>query len=150
MQVETVELLADLEEEDSEDERRNQEIECNAQLNHHGHSVGRAGCSEEEAIFHREKSNHLGNGLAARDHHEEGEQDDSKRDADRVASDGCGEQADWLRQTKSEDYKHQPDEHGDRNVDQRSLSHWTPSRLISVWRIQGSVMTFRIRVSAAE
>src|SRR5579862_4227423 len=118
MQIETVELLADLKEEDSENEDSNQQIECNAQLNHHRHAVSGASCGQEKAIFHRQESNDLCDSLASCDHHEEGEQDYSKRDADGVSGDGCGEQTDWLREAKGEDDQHQTHEHGDRNVDQ--------------------------------
>ena len=118
MQVETVELLADLEEEDSENEDSYQKVECNTQLNHHGHAIRGAGCSEEKAIFHRQEADHLRDSLAARDHHQEGEQNHSKCDSNGVPGDGCGEQTDWLCEAKGEDDQHQTHEHGDRNVDQ--------------------------------
>ena len=106
--------------------------------------------AEEEAVFHCEKSDHLGNRLAARDHHEEREQDDSERDADRMPRDGCGEQADGLREAKGEDYQHQPDEHGERDVDQVLVVPLGSKALISLCRIKGRAMTLRISVSAAE
>jgi len=137
MQVEAVELFTNLKEEDSENKDRNQEIECNAQLDHHRHSVGGTGCSQEEAVFHGKKSNHLGNGLAPRDHHEEGEQNDSKSNADRMSGDGCGEEADWLGEAKREDHKHQPDEHGDRNVDQALIVLLGPQPLDQCMKNQG-------------
>ena len=71
MQVEAVELLADLEEEHAEDEHADQQVERDAQLDHHGHAVGGAGGREKQPILHRQKSDHLGHGFAARDHHQE-------------------------------------------------------------------------------
>jgi len=46
-QVERFELLADLEEEEAEDEDADQHVERDAKLNHHGHSVCGARSSEE-------------------------------------------------------------------------------------------------------
>ena len=78
----------------------------------------RGGRGQEQAIFHRQKADHLRDRLPSRDHHQEGEQDYGKRDADGVSSDGCGQQSDWLRETKGENDQHQAHKHGDRNVDQ--------------------------------
>src|SRR2546428_3719985 len=71
LQVEAVELLADLEEEHTEDQHADQHIERDAQLDDHRHAVGRAGRGEEKAVFHRQEADHLRDRLAPRDHHQE-------------------------------------------------------------------------------
>src|SRR6266581_5607097 len=48
--VEAVEALADMEEEDAEDERADQHVERHAQLHHERHPIGRAGGGEEEPV----------------------------------------------------------------------------------------------------
>src|ERR1035441_6959572 len=116
-QVERFELLADLEEEEAEDEDADQHVERDAELDDHRHAVGGAGGGEEEAVFHGEESDDLGDGFAARDHHQERQQDDGERDAQRVARDGGGHHADGLRQSEREDDQHQAGEHGDGNID---------------------------------
>src|SRR5665213_2071521 len=75
MQIEAVELLADLEEEDAENEYADEQVQRNAQLDHHRHAVGRAGRGEEQAVFHRQESDDLGDRLVPDNHHEEGQQD---------------------------------------------------------------------------
>src|SRR6516225_1184102 len=74
MQIQAVELFADLEEEDAEDEHRDQHVECDPKLDDHWHAVGRTHGAEEEAILHRQEPHHLRHGLATGDHSEEGEQ----------------------------------------------------------------------------
>src|ERR1700761_7807733 len=49
LQVQTVELLADLEKEHTEDQHRDQDIERDAQLHHHRHAVSGAHGAEEQA-----------------------------------------------------------------------------------------------------
>src|SRR4030067_1018046 len=65
----------DVEEERAEEDGPPQHVERDAQLHHHRHAVGGAGGGEEEAVLHGEEADHLRDGLAARDHHEEGEHD---------------------------------------------------------------------------
>src|SRR5215470_10491596 len=52
MQVQAVELFADLEEKDAEYQDRHQHIECDAKLHDHRHAVGRTHCTEEQTILH--------------------------------------------------------------------------------------------------
>src|SRR5688572_15610947 len=54
--LEAVEGLADLEEEDPEDERAHQDVEGDSQLDHQRHPVGRAGRGEEEPVLHCEEA----------------------------------------------------------------------------------------------
>src|SRR5665647_102959 len=49
----TVERLADLEEENAENEHADQHIQRNPQFHHHGHAISGAGGGEEQAVFHR-------------------------------------------------------------------------------------------------
>ena len=118
-QIETVELFPDLEEKYSQDEKSNQKIKRDAQFDYHGHTVGGAGGRKEKAILHCKESNDLRNCLAAGNHHEKGKEDDGERNADGVAGDGRGHQADGLRQPEGEDNQHQPHQHGGGNVDQQ-------------------------------
>ena len=91
MEIQTVELLADLEEEDAEHEHRDEDIERNAELDDHRHAVGGAHGPEEQAILHRQETNHLRHRLAPRNHREEGEQHHGDGDADGVARGGARE-----------------------------------------------------------
>src|SRR5215831_4792658 len=63
--VEAVELLADLEHEDAQDQDADQDVECDAELDHHRHAVGRRGGGEEEAVLHRQEADHLRHRLRA-------------------------------------------------------------------------------------
>src|SRR4029453_15905194 len=85
LQVEAVELLADLEEEHTENQHGDQDVERDAELDDHRHPVGRAGRREEETVFHRQEADHLRNRLAARDHHQERKHHARKRNAQRRA-----------------------------------------------------------------
>ena len=103
MQVETVELLADLKEEDAEDQYGDQHIERDSELDDHRHAVRGAHRPEEKPVLHREKAHHLRHRLASRDHRDEGEQDHGHGNADGTARGGAGERRDRLRQTEGED-----------------------------------------------
>src|SRR5256885_926332 len=63
--VQAVEALADMEEEDAEDERADQHVERNAQLHHERHAVSGAGGGEEKPVFHRQKADDLRHRLLA-------------------------------------------------------------------------------------
>ncbi len=89
------------------------------EFDHQRHAVGGAGGGEEEAVFHRQKADHLGNRLAARDHHEEGEQHAGECDAEGRARHGAGQLRDRQRQIEGEDHQHDADQHGGRDVDHR-------------------------------
>src|SRR5688572_33497119 len=71
VQVEAVELLADLEEEHPQHQHRDQDVERHAELDDHRHAVSRTHRAEEQAVLHRQESDHLRHGLAARDHGQE-------------------------------------------------------------------------------
>src|ERR1035441_385784 len=101
LQIQAVELFADLEEEHAENQHRHQHVESDAQFDHHRHAVGRAHRAEEQPIFHRQESAHLGHGLAASDHGEERDQDHGDGDADRIARSRAGERRNRLRQPQS-------------------------------------------------
>ena len=103
MQIEAVELLADLEEEDAEDQHRDEHIERDAKLDDHRHAVGGAHGAEEQSVLHRQEAHHLRHRLAPRDHGDEGEQDHGHGDADGVARGGAGERGDRLRETEGKD-----------------------------------------------
>src|SRR5512135_482945 len=75
LEVEAVELLADLEEEHAEDQHADQHVERDAELDDHRHAVGRAGRGEEQAVLHRQEADHLRDRLAPRDHHQERKHD---------------------------------------------------------------------------
>src|SRR5215470_8733471 len=119
VQVEALELLPDLEEEDSQDEDAHQHVQGDAQLDHHRHPIGGTGRGEEEPVLHREETNHLTHRIAPGDHHQEGEENDRQGDAQRVAGDGGGQGADGLGETEGEDDQPHPEEHGGGDVDQR-------------------------------
>src|SRR5512135_64260 len=67
LQVEAVELLADLEEEHAQNHHADQDVERDAELDDHRHAVGRAGSGEEQAVFHRQETDDLRDRLAPRD-----------------------------------------------------------------------------------
>src|SRR5688500_9646768 len=52
VQIQAVELLADLEEEHTQHQHRDQDVERDAKLDHHRHPVGRAHRAEEQAVLH--------------------------------------------------------------------------------------------------
>ena len=52
MQVQTVKLIADLEEEHAEDQHCDQDIESDPKLHNHGHAIGRTHGAEEQAVLH--------------------------------------------------------------------------------------------------
>src|SRR5208283_1589303 len=85
LQIEAVELLANLEEEHAEDQHRHQHVERDAEFDDHRHAVGRAHRREEQAVLHRQESDHLRHRLAAGDHRQEGDQYHRHRDADGIA-----------------------------------------------------------------
>src|SRR3989338_5843349 len=89
--VEAVEGLADLEEEDAEDEGGHQHVERDAQLHHQRHAVRGAGCGEEQAVFHRQEADHLRNRLAPGEHHQQRQQHAGQRDTDQAEGDAFGE-----------------------------------------------------------
>ena len=69
--VETVEGLAQLEEEDAEDEGAHQYVQRDAQLHHHRHAVGGAGGGEEQPVLQGQKADDLRHRLAPGDHHQQ-------------------------------------------------------------------------------
>ena len=75
MDVEAFESLADVEEKHAEDQRADQYVERDAELDHHRHAIGGGSCREEQAVFHRQEADHLRYRLAAYDHHQECKQD---------------------------------------------------------------------------
>ena len=95
--IQAVELLADLEEEHAEDDHADEDVEGNSQFDYHRHAVGGAGGGEEQAVFHRQEGDDLRHRLAARDHHQEGEQHAGEGDAERRARDGARQLRDRLR-----------------------------------------------------
>ena len=118
MDVERVELLADLEHEHAQDDHADQHVEGDAQLHHHRHAVGGAGGGEEEAVLHGEEADHLRHGLGAGDHHEEGHEHARQRDAERAAGDRLRELRDRQRQVEGEDHQHDAHQHHGRDVDE--------------------------------
>ena len=89
MQVEAVELLADLEEEDAQHQHRDQHVQRHAKFYDHRHAVGRAHRAKEQPVLHRQEADHLRHCLAPRDHRQEGEQDHRDRDADACSAWRC-------------------------------------------------------------
>ena len=150
MQIEAVELLADLEEEHAEHQHRDQHVERDAELDDHRHAVGRAHRAEEQAVLHRQKSDHLRHGLAARDHRQECEQDDGDRDADRAARGGAGERGDRLREPEGEDHDQQAHQHRARDVEQRLGVPVHAEAPDQPMQQPGQEDTFSASVSAAE
>src|SRR6202007_2025477 len=57
--VQAVELLADLEHEHAQDQHADQHVERDAEFHHHRHAVGGRGGGEEQAVSHRQESEHL-------------------------------------------------------------------------------------------
>src|SRR5438105_4120647 len=80
LDVEAVELLADMEKEDAEDERAHQHVERHPQFDHQRHAVGGARGGEKQTVLHGEQTDPLRHGFSANDHHEEGKQDARHRD----------------------------------------------------------------------
>src|SRR5450631_437505 len=103
LQIQAVELFADLEEEHAEHQHRHQHVESDAQFDHHRHAVGRAHRAEEQPIFHRQEADHLGHRLAAGDHGEERDQDHRDRDADGIARRRAGERRNRLGKSEGKD-----------------------------------------------
>src|SRR5712675_2153511 len=66
--IEAVETLADMEEEDAENEGADQHVERHAELHHQRHAVSGAGGGEEKPVLHREKPDDLRHRLLAHDH----------------------------------------------------------------------------------
>src|SRR5436190_5730969 len=56
LQVEAVELLADLEEEHAEDQHADEHVERHAELDDHRHPISGAGRGKEQAVFHRKEA----------------------------------------------------------------------------------------------
>src|SRR5438445_1456525 len=59
LQIQAVELLANLEEEHAENQRPHQDIQGDAKLHDHGHAMGRADSSKEQPVLHRQKPDDL-------------------------------------------------------------------------------------------
>src|SRR6266850_364211 len=74
MNVQTVELLADLEHEHAQDQDAHKHIESDAEFDDHRHAVRRRGSSKKQSVFHRQEADHLRYRLRARDHHHERQQ----------------------------------------------------------------------------
>src|SRR3954464_283775 len=83
--VEAVELLADLEHEHAQDQDTDQHVERDAKLHDHGHAVSRRGRRKEQPVFHRQEADDLRHRLGTRNHHHEGQQHASERNAERSA-----------------------------------------------------------------
>src|SRR6476661_2892311 len=98
LEVEAVELLANLEEEDAEDQHADEHVERDAELDDHRHTVRGARRREEQAVLHRQEADHLRDGLAPRDHHQERKHDARHRDPERRARHGVRELRDRQRQ----------------------------------------------------
>src|SRR5258707_14557691 len=56
LQIQTVELFADLEEEHAEHQHRHEHVERDTQFDDHRHAVCRTHRAEEQAILHRQES----------------------------------------------------------------------------------------------
>ncbi len=89
--VQTVEGLADLEEEDTEDEGGHQHVQRDTQLHHQRHALRGAGGGEEQAVLQRQECDHLRNRFAPRQHHQQRQQHAGQRDADQTARDAFGQ-----------------------------------------------------------
>src|SRR5512139_3081509 len=75
--VQAVEGLADLKEEDAEDEGSHQHVQRDA--------LRGAGRCEEQAVLQRQEGDHLRHGLAPGQHHQQRQQHAGQRDADQAA-----------------------------------------------------------------
>src|SRR5439155_13845247 len=111
LDVEAVELLADMEEEDAEDERAHQHVQRHAQFDHQRHPVGGARGGEKQAVLHGEETDHLRHRFPAHDHHEEGKQDARQRDSQSRARDRARHLRDRRGERKSEDRETDADQH---------------------------------------
>src|SRR3990172_374458 len=69
--VEAVELLADMEKENAENEGPDQHVERHPQFDHQRHAVGRAGGGEKRAVLHRQEADHLRHRFSAHDHRQD-------------------------------------------------------------------------------
>src|SRR5579864_947775 len=85
--IQTVELLANLEHEHTEDQDADQHIESDAEFDDHRHAVRRRSRGKKQAVFHRQEADHLRDCLRARDHHHERQQHAGERNAERAARD---------------------------------------------------------------
>src|SRR5688572_5940165 len=119
VQIQAVELLADLEEEHTQHQHRDQDVERHAKLDDHRHSVGGAHRAEEQPVLHRQETDYLRQRLAACDHHQERQQDHADGNAERAARRRARELGDRLRETERENHDQQPDHHGPGGIDQR-------------------------------
>jgi hypothetical protein len=119
MQIEAVELLANLEEEDAEHQHGHQNIERDAELHDHRHAISRAHRAEEEPVLHRQEPDHLRHRLAAGDHHEEREQDYRDGNADGAPGCGVGEHRDRLSETEREHDDQETEDHRSTDIEQR-------------------------------
>src|SRR5574340_1677599 len=72
--VQAVEGLADLEEENAEDEGGHQHVQSDAQLDHQRHAVRGAGRGEEQPVLHGQEADHLRDRLAPCEHHQQRQQ----------------------------------------------------------------------------
>ena len=95
-----------------------QHVERDAQLDHHRHAVGGAGRREEQAILHRQESDHLRNRLAAGDHHQERQHHARHGDTQCRARDRARELLDRRGEVEGEYDQHDADQHGRRDVEQ--------------------------------
>src|SRR3954470_4996436 len=89
MDVDRLEALADAEEEDADHDQRHEDREGDADLDHQRHALG-AGRGEDQAVLDRHEADHLAHGIAARDHHQEAEQDHRQREGEVLARERPG------------------------------------------------------------
>src|SRR5579864_8627848 len=106
MNVQTVELLADLEHEHAEDQDAHQHIKSDAEFDDHRHAVRCRSSGKKQAVFHRQEADYLRDRLRARNHHHERQQHAGECDAECAARDRRGELADRRRHVERDDHKH--------------------------------------------
>ena len=69
--VQVVELLADLEHEYAEYQDADQDVERDPKFDDHRHAIGGCGRGKKQTILHRQKTDDLRHGFGPRDHHHE-------------------------------------------------------------------------------
>src|SRR5471032_2008419 len=116
--VQTIELLANLEHEDAQDQDAHQHVQPDAELDDHRHAIGGGGGGKEQSVFHRQEADHLRYRLRARNHHHERQQHTGERNAKRAARDRRGELADRRRHVERDNHEHNAHQQGCRNIEQ--------------------------------
>ena len=87
--IDRVEALADAEQEDADDDEGDQDGEGDADLDHQRHALG-AGGGKHQPVLQRHEADHLADGIAPRDHHEQAEQHDGEREGEVLARQQIG------------------------------------------------------------